>query len=183
MKNFPARYVGSFYRNLTDNVDNFVGSDFYGRIANYSTIPAEDVQKYILGTSDFAKGMQSDINHYVTKARINNASFRQKLHPISKNILRQQKPVFEDIPTFDSENPVVGSLLRQLDVGKKKFTSDLIKQAPNTPGVDFAFRNRLNRLKDVKEPTDDNSNISPPRSAPAIPPGPGPFQLPPPQPP
>ena len=29
LKNFPAGYVGSFYRNLADNVDNFVGSDFY----------------------------------------------------------------------------------------------------------------------------------------------------------
>ena len=29
LKNFPAGYVDSFYRNLADNVDNFVGSDFY----------------------------------------------------------------------------------------------------------------------------------------------------------
>ena len=25
LKNFPAGYVGSFYRNLSDNVDNFLG--------------------------------------------------------------------------------------------------------------------------------------------------------------
>ena len=67
--------------------------------------------------------MQSNINHYVTKDRINNASFQQKLDRISKNILRRQNPlevVFEDISTFDAENPIVGSLLRELDVGKKK---------------------------------------------------------------
>ena len=29
IKNFPAGYVASFYRNLADNVDKFVGSDFY----------------------------------------------------------------------------------------------------------------------------------------------------------
>ena len=46
------------------------------------------MQTYILAASNFAKGIQSDINHYVTKDRINNASFRQKLDPISKNILR-----------------------------------------------------------------------------------------------
>ena len=28
-KNFPAGYVGSFYRNFADHVDNFLGSDFY----------------------------------------------------------------------------------------------------------------------------------------------------------
>ena len=122
LKNFPAGYVGSFYRNLADNVDHFLGSDFYRRIANDSDIPSEDVQKYILATSDFAKGRQTDINHYVTTARINNASFWQKLDPISKNILWRQNTlelVFEDICTFDSENPIVGSLLRELDVGEK----------------------------------------------------------------
>ena len=78
LKIFPAGYVGWFYRNLADNVDNFLGSDFYGKIANDTNIPPEDVQKYILVISNFAKGMQTDINNYVTKDRINNASFRQK---------------------------------------------------------------------------------------------------------
>ena len=100
LKNFPAGYVGSFYKNLADNVDNFFGSDFYSRTAADSDIPEEDVQKYIFATSDFAKSIQTDINHYVTRDRINDASFRQKLDPISKNILRRQNPlelVFEDI--------------------------------------------------------------------------------------
>ena len=122
LKNFSTGCVGRFYRNLADNIDNFLGSDFYGRIANDSDIPSEDVQKYILATSDFAKSMQTDINHYVTRERINNASFRQKLDPIRTDILQRQNPlelVFEDISTFDSENPIVGSLLRELDVGKK----------------------------------------------------------------
>ena len=39
LKNFRAGYVGSFYRNLDDNVDTFMGSDFYGRIANDSKFP------------------------------------------------------------------------------------------------------------------------------------------------
>ena len=84
LENFPAGYIGNFYRNLADNVDNFVGSDFYGRITNDANLPPEDVQKYILATSDFAKGIQTDINHYVTRDRINDASFWQKLEPISK---------------------------------------------------------------------------------------------------
>ena len=110
LKNFPAGYVGKFYRSLADNIDMFLGSDFYGRIANDADIPSENVQKYILATSDFAKGMQKDINRYVTRDRINNASFRQKLDPISKNILRRQNPLelaFEDVSAFDAENPIV----------------------------------------------------------------------------
>lgn len=115
LKNFTADYVGSFHRNLADNVDNFIGYDFYERMANDSNIRTEDVQKYILATSDFAMEIQTDFNHYVTRDRINNASFRQKLDPVSKNIISRQntlKLVFEDISTFDCKNPIVSSLLR-----------------------------------------------------------------------
>ena len=128
LKNFPAGYVESFYRNLADNINTT--SDFYSRIAADADIPKEDVQKYILATSDFAKSIQIDIDHYVTRERINNASFRQRLDPISKNILRRQNPlelVFEDISTFDAENPIVGSLLREIDIKKKQSDSDFIK--------------------------------------------------------
>ena len=107
LKNFPAGYVGNFYRNLADNVDNFLGSEFYGRITNDANSTSANVQKCILATSDFAKGIQTDINHYVTKDRINGASFGQKLDPISKNIIRRQNPlelVFEDVLAFDAEN-------------------------------------------------------------------------------
>ena len=162
MKIFPAGYVESFYRNSANNVDNFIGSDFYGKIVNDSNIPANDVQKYILATSDFSKSMQSNINHYVTKDRINNDSFQQKLDRISKNILRRQNPlevVFEDISTFDAENPIVGSLLRERDVGKKVLASHLIKQVPGPPDQDFAIRDRLNKSRDRQGPTNNNNNI------------------------
>ena len=117
LKQFPAGYVGSFYRNLADNIDT--SSDFCSRIAADADIPKEDVQKYILATSDFAKSIQTDINYYVTRDRINDASFRQRLDPISKNILRRYLhlfTVFEDISKFDTENPIVGSLLREIDI-------------------------------------------------------------------
>ena len=76
LKNFLAGYVGRFYRNLADNVDNFLGSDFYEKIAIDTNIPIEYVQKYILATSGFAKEMQTNINNYVTRDMINNTSFR-----------------------------------------------------------------------------------------------------------
>ena len=88
LKKFLARCVESFYRNLADSID--IGSDFYWRITADANIQRENVQKYILVTSDFAKSIQTDINHYVTRDRTNDASFRQKLDPISENILRKQ---------------------------------------------------------------------------------------------
>ena len=127
LKNFPEGYIGSFYRNLADNIDDT--SDFLSRITADADIPREDVQKYILATSDFAKSIQNDINHYVTRDRINNASFRQRLDPISKNILKRQNPlelVFEDISTFDGENPIVGSVLRELDIKKNSLIAILL---------------------------------------------------------
>ena len=117
-----------------------MGSEFYGKIANDYDIFSDDVQKYNLATSDFAKGMQSGINNYVTKGKINNASFRQKLDLISKNIIRRQNPlelVFEDISTFDVENPIVGSLLKEIDVGKKDTASELVKKISKTTRCGF----------------------------------------------
>ena len=148
LKNFPAGYVGSFYRNLADCINT--NSDFYSRIAAHADIPKEDVQKYILATSDFAKSIQTDINHYVTRDRINNASFRQRLDPISKNILRKQNPlelVFEDISTFDAENPIVGSLLREIDIKKNLSDSDFVNSLPSHPGKEFEIQRRLDILE------------------------------------
>ena len=104
LKNFPTGYMGNFYRNSNDRVSN-VQSNFLSAISADTNIPKDNVQKYPLATSDFAKSMQTDINHYVTRDRINDASFRQKLDPLSKNMLRRQNPlelVFEDISTFDA---------------------------------------------------------------------------------
>lgn len=71
------------------------------------------------------------------KDRINNASFRQKLDSISKNIMRRQNAlelVFEDIWSFDAENPIVDFFLKELDIGKKYVASDFVKKAPRPPG-------------------------------------------------
>ena len=76
-----------------------------------------------MSTYDSAKSIQTDVTHYVTRDRINDSSFRQKLDPISKNILRSQNPLellFEDISTFNAENPIVGSLLRKVDLKKNR---------------------------------------------------------------
>ena len=110
----------------------------------------------------------------MTRDRINNASFRQKLDPISKNILRRQNPVelvFEDISSFDANNPVVVSLLKELDIGKKDVASELIKNAPGPPGVDFVIKDRLNKLKDRQEfeNNNNNNNLSTPSSPPSPP--------------
>ena len=52
---------------------------------------------------------------------------------MAKNTLRRQNPlelVFQDILTFNAQNPIVVSMLRELDVGKKDIASELIKKNP-----------------------------------------------------
>ena len=61
LKNFSAGYLESFYRNLADRVDT--NNDFLATISNDVDIPKNDIQKYLLVTSNFAKSMQTDINH------------------------------------------------------------------------------------------------------------------------
>ena len=104
----------------------------------------------------------------MTKDRINNASFRQKLDSISKNIRGQNllELAFDNISTFDAENPIVGSLLKELGVGKKEIASELLKKVPRPP-----IRKRLEKLKNRPEPKDDddNFNLSPPPSPPRPP--------------
>ena len=75
--------------------------------------------------------MQDDISMYITKDRLNNASFRQKLDPIAKNIFRRQNSselVFKDISTFDAQNPIIRSLLREIDIEKKILTAKFLKR-------------------------------------------------------
>ena len=171
LKNFPTGYVGNFYRNLNDKINN-VQSNFLSAISADTSVPKDDIQKYLLATSDFAKSMQTDINHYVTRDRINDASFRQKLDPISKNILRRQNPlelVFEDISTFDAENPIVGSLLREIDLKKKHSESYFINSIPSQPGKEFEIKKRLDRLRDVGKGTVVNNNNNNPGGPPPPP--------------
>ena len=159
LKNFPAGYVARLYINLADNINT--SSDFYSRIAADADIPKEDVQKYILATSDFAKSIQTDINHYVIRDRTNDASFRQKLDPISKNILRRQnllELIFEDISKFDAENHIVGSLLREIDINKKQSDSDFIKSLLSHPGKEFEIQKGLNRLRGKTFFSNNNNN-------------------------
>ena len=160
-KNFPAGYVGKFYRNLADNIDNFLGSDLFSQMSKDYDIPNEDLQKYILATSDFAKSIQTDIIDYVTRDRINDASFRQKWDRISKKIIRKQNAlelVFGDISTFDGENPILGSLLREIDLSKKQTDSDFIKSLPSQPGKEFEIQKQLDKLRDLKRINSNNRN-------------------------
>ena len=99
--------------------------------------------------------------------------------------------MFEDVSTFDAENPIVGSLLRELDLKKKRTDSDFIKILPSQLGEEFEIKIRLDTLKDItlfpKDNSSNNNNDSnngaPPPVRPISPPFIDPRPPPPPPPP
>ena len=86
--------------------------------------------------------------------------------------MRRQNPlelVFKDIFTFDAENTIVGSLLREIDIKKKQSDSDFIKSLPGQPGKEFKIKKRLEKLRgtqtsffnDRNNNNNNNSNDNP----------------------
>ena len=64
--------------------------------------------------------------------------------------MRRQNPlelVFEDISTFAGEIPIVGSLLRELDIKNKQSDSDFIKSLLSHPGKEFEIKKKLDKLR------------------------------------
>ena len=115
--------------------------------------------------------------------KLDSATFRRKFDPISKNVIRNQNPMellFKDLKHFDAQNPVIGNLIKEIDIGKKKDLSKILKGAQDI--IDLELRSRLNRLRDDEtfNPDDNNSNnnnnLPPP--PPFFPPNFGPDQLP-----
>ena len=173
LKNTPAGYEGRFYRTLGDPFDKLFDTDFQQSIIK--DVPNDDVKNYLLAKSDFGEGMQDDINLYVMQVRLNNASFRQKLDPMSKNISGRQNPlelVFKDISIFDAQNPIISLLIKELDVGKKDIASTLIKKASNP--LDIEIQSRLKVLKDKNFKSNNGFPPPPPPPAAFFPPPPPP---------
>ena len=77
--------------------------------------------------------------------------------------------VFEDISTFDAENPIVCSLLREIDIKEKQWNSDFITSFPSQPGKEFEIQKRFDRLRgigrtnfnDSNNNNNNNNNINP----------------------
>ena len=54
--------------------------------------------------------------------------------------------MFKDVKHFEAQNPIIGSLIKEVDIGKKK---DLSKFLDKTPDIrDLEIRSRLNKLRE-----------------------------------
>ena len=75
--------------------------------------------------------------------------------------MRTEKPLtllFKDVVNFDAQNPVIGSLLREIDLGKRSTNNDLIKKFLSK-APDINDKILLQKFKKFKEtPINYNDN-------------------------
>ena len=60
----------------------------------------------------------------MTNDRLIEPSYRWRLDPMSKNMIKNQNPIellSNGVKHFDAQNPVIGSLIMEVDIGKKRF--------------------------------------------------------------
>ena len=74
LNNLSSNFETDFYKNLLENVDSSLDSDFQRKIV--SEAPSKDFKNYLLTTSEYGKQIQEDIDLYITRDRLNEPSFR-----------------------------------------------------------------------------------------------------------
>ena len=152
-----------FYKDRANDVDVDLASTVANKILAEGQPLTDDIKNFLLGTSEYARGIQSDIDLYITRGRHNQASFRRKLDPIEKSVWKTENPLallLLDVANFDVQNPVIGSLLREIDLGKRSTNSDLIKKllskAPNIS--DTILVQRFKKFKEAPIHYNDNDD-------------------------
>ena len=82
----------------------------------------EDLQKFILATSDLGIELQQDINEITRDdEKFNNAVLRRALDLKSGDLFRNPQPIsllFNDVEKFHQQNPIIGKLATQINVSK-----------------------------------------------------------------
>ena len=155
LNNLTSSYSRLFYEDRENDVDVDLPSTVTNKILAEGQPLTDNIKNFLLRTSDYAKDIQSDIYLFVTRGRHNETSFRRKLDLIEKSVWRTENPLallFKDVANFDAQNPVMGSLLREIDLGKNKTKSSLISTAP-----DINYTILLQRFKKVT-PINYNDN-------------------------
>ena len=91
----------------------------------------EDLQKFILATSDLGNELQEDINKITGgDEKFNNAVLRPALDLKNNDLFRNPQPItllFNDVERFYQQNPIIGKLASQINVSKLS-NEDLTKR-------------------------------------------------------
>ena len=101
LDNFSSAYSRLFYKQKANDADIDLPSVIAEQVVRQGEPLTEDIKKFLLGTSDYANELQSDIDLYVTRGKHNQTSFHRKLDPIAKNVWIKENPLellFAQIP-------------------------------------------------------------------------------------
>ena len=163
LNNLTSNYSRLFYKDRLNDVDVDLHSTFANKILAEGQPLTDDIKNFLLGTSNYARSIQSDIDPYVTRGRHNHASFCRKLDPIDKSVWRTEIPLallFKSIANFDAQNPVIGSFVREIDLGKRSTNSDLIKKLlSKAPDInDMILLQRFKKFKETPINYNDNDD-------------------------
>ena len=135
----------------------------------------EDLQKYILATSDFGHELQQNINEITGgDEKFNNAIVRRALDLKNDDLFRNPQPItllFNNIEKFHQQNPIIGKLATQINVSQ--LTDKELTKRKFLEGGIREIEDRLYRLKygkDDKKTDDDDNDDDEPKTPPKIPP-------------
>ena len=119
------------------------------------------LQKYLLATGLMQDTIQENLNVAVTDGNFNNTSVRSELDTKYPSVIKKSNPVdavLKDKAKFDVQNPVVGSLIAQVQENKAKEKAYL-KQLGQVPaGFDIDIGRWLQELGDFNEGRVNNRN-------------------------
>ena len=124
LNNLTSNYFLLFYKDRAKDVDVDLPSVIADRIVADGQPLTDDIKNFLLGTSDYGKTIQSDINLYVTMGRHNEASFRCKIGPIEKSVWRTENPLallFKDISNYIKDITDNYKILRRIH--SERYTS------------------------------------------------------------
>ena len=124
----------------------------------------EELQKYILATSDLGNELQQDKNEITGgDEKFNNAVLRRALNLKSNDLFRNPQPIsllFNNVEKFHQQNPIIGKLSTQINVSKLS-NEDLTKRQL-FQGEISKIEDRLYNLKygksDSKKGGDDDDD-------------------------
>ena len=135
----------------------------------------QDLQKYILATSDFGNELQENINQITGgDEKFNNAIVRRALDLKSEDLFRNPQPItllFNNIEKFHQQNLIIGKLATQINFSKST-DKELTKRKFLEGGIE-EIENRLHRLKYGKNDNDnddDDDDDDEPKTPPKVPP-------------
>ena len=97
-----------------------------------------NLRKYLLATVFLKDCIQDSLNITAVVGKLNNASARRALDTKYPSDMKKSNPIdnfYKDKAKFDSQNPIIGTLLTQIQSGKTKTEKAIENQLKGVPSM------------------------------------------------